>query len=196
MAERKPNQPVPAVKEQQGFYDVPERYEIIDGVRYDFLSSPKITHQAIVGQLYSFLKLSCSANGVILIAPMDVHLSEDNIVQPDLIYITNDNMNIIRNEKIMGAPDLLVEILSPNTGSRDKVKKKELYARYSIPEYWIVDPVHRTVDQFLLTEGRTEYTLAATYDDQGLLLSDRFPCIAVKLDELFGELARFKQSDE
>lgn len=153
MSDPKTSKLAPVVKEQTGFYDIPERYEIIDGVRYDFLSSPKITHQALLGQLYFILHSSCHLSGVILLAPMDVHLSVDNIVQPDLIYISNDNLSIMKNEKIMGSPDLLVEILSPSTGSRDKVRKKELYSRFGISEYWIVDPVHSAVDQFVLAEG-------------------------------------------
>ncbi len=140
------------------------------------------------------LNSSCQPDGVILLAPMDVHLSEDNIVQPDLIFIANDNLSIIVNEKIVGTPNLLVEILSPSTGSRDKVRKKELYARFSVSEYWIIDPVHSIVDQFLLAnEGG--YTLAASYDETDTLTSKKYPCMSVKLGELFGAIARFKSAE-
>ncbi|MDF2668969.1 MAG: hypothetical protein K0R67_1275 [Paenibacillus sp.] len=186
----------PVVKEQTGFYDIPERYEIIEGVRYDFLSSPKITHQALLGQLHMSLNTSCHADGVILLAPMDVHLSKDNIVQPDLIFIASDNLSIMKNEKIMGPPSLLVEILSPSTGSRDKVLKKKLYSRFGISEYWIIDPVHSAVDQFVLAGEGDGYALAASYDETDTLTSMRYPCMSVSLSELFGVLVRFKSLED
>jgi Uma2 family endonuclease len=165
------------------------------GYAMTFYLPPKITHQVLVGQLFMILQTSCHSSGVILLAPMDVHLSVDNIVQPDLIYISNDNLSIMKNEKVMGAPDLLVEILSPSTGARDKVRKKELYARFGVQEYWIVDPVHSAVDQFVLIESGNRYALTASYDTTDQLVSNRFPCLAVKLDELFDSIARFRTED-
>lgn len=195
MTDRKGSKPTPEVKEHTGYYDVPERYEIIDGIRYDFLSSPKITHQVLLGQLYTIIQSTCHSSGVIIFAPMDVHLSEDNIVQPDLIYISNDNLSIMKNEKVMGAPDLLVEILSPSTGARDKVRKKELYARFGVQEYWIVDPVHAAVDQFVLVEAGSGYALSASYDTTDTIVSNKFPCLAVKMDELFDSIAKFRTEE-
>ncbi|MCC2685056.1 MAG: hypothetical protein K0R75_1955 [Paenibacillaceae bacterium] len=190
----KPGEKTTKVKEKSGYYDVPERYELIDGVRYDFLASPKVSHQVLSKALESALDTTCYATGIILYAPLDVHFDVENIVQPDLIYIANENMGIIQDDKIVGAPDLLVEILSPSTGTRDKTKKRVLYEKFGVKEYWIVDPVHLTVDQFALMEGKLGWV--ATLSDEDTLTSERFPCIAVSLGAVFGAAARFRKVDE
>lgn len=178
------------IKEQQENYFIEERFEIIGGVRYDFLSSPKVTHQMLVTNLYSFINTTCGTKGVVLVAPMDVGFDEDNTVQPDVIYIANENLHIIKDDMIKGVPDLLIEILSPSTGAKDKVRKKALYERFGVREYWIVDPTYSTIDQLVLTDGK--YQLAATYDENDTLASPLFACISIDLRELFREASRFK----
>jgi Uma2 family endonuclease len=163
-------------------------------VRYDFLASPKVSHQVLSKALESALDATCYATGIILYAPLDVHFDEDNVVQPDLIYITNENMGIIQDDKIVGAPDLLVEVMSPITGIRDKTKKRILYEKFGVKEYWIVDPVHLTVDQFALKDGKLGWV--ATLSNEDTLASERFPCIAVNFSAVFGAAARFRMVDE
>lgn len=188
---KKKHPPSDSVKEQTGYYDVPERFEIIDGVRYDFLASPKITHQIILNELNTRIHTNCRMNGIIVVAPMDVHLDDNNIVQPDLIFISNENLHIIRDGWVKGAPDLLVEILSPSTGTRDKTKKKVLYERFGVKEYWIVDPNYNTVDQLVLVDNK--YHLEATYGEEDTLTSPLFSCISINLNTVFQEIARFKE---
>lgn len=173
------------VKEQSDSYLIPERYEIINGVRYDFLSSPKVVHQMIVGNMHAAFHFSCRAEGVILLAPMDVHFDEtgDNIAQPDLIYITNANRAIIRDGYVFGTPDLLVEVLSGSTARKDKTVKLDMYARFGVPEYWIVDPVYRTVDQLELVEGQYGKLTVKTEDD--VLHSQLYPCMSIVLKDVF-----------
>ncbi|QJD86939.1 Uma2 family endonuclease [Cohnella herbarum] len=171
---------------------IEERYEIIDGIRYDCHPSPTLKHQLLVTHLCNDLQTSCHATGTIVVAPMDVHLDEDNIVQPDLIYVSNENESILKT-RIEGVPDLLVEILSPSTGEHDKVRKKALYERFGVREYWIVDSHHRTIDQFALQAGK--YVLEKTYGSADVLFSERFPCVNVRLGKLFEILNRFVDSD-
>jgi Uma2 family endonuclease len=168
---------------------IEERYEIIDGIRYDCQPSPTLNHQLLVTQLCSDLYSTCHAAGTIIVAPMDVHLDEDNIVQPDLIYVANENRSILRT-RIEGVPDLLVEILSPSTGTHDKVRKKALYERFGVHEYWIVDSYHRTIDQFVLHDEK--YVLEKTYGSADTLLSARFPCISVQLGKVFQILSKLE----
>lgn len=168
---------------------IEDRYEIIDGIRYDCQPSPTLQHQLLVTQLCSDLYSTCHTTGTIIVAPMDVHLDQDNIVQPDLIYVSNENHSILRT-RIEGVPDLLVEILSPSTGTHDKVRKKALYERFGVHEYWIVDSHHRTLDQFVLHEGK--YVLEQTYGSADILLSSRFPCISVQLGKLFHILGKLE----
>jgi Uma2 family endonuclease len=166
---------------------IEERYEVIDGIRYDCRPSPTLKHQLLVTKLCNELSATCSATGTLVVAPMDVHLDEDNIVQPDLIYVSGENSAILKT-RIEGVPDLLIEILSPSTGEHDKVRKKALYERFGVPEYWIVDIHHRTIDQFALTDGK--YALERTYGSVDTLLSGRFPCVRIQLGELFQVLGK------
>lgn len=182
------------VKEQTEGYQVEPRYEIIAGMRYEFLSSPKVNHQLLSAGIQQMLYVGCELEGIVLSAPLDVHLDKENVIQPDIIFICNDNLSIIKDQKIQGAPDLLVEILSPSTGGRDKVMKKELYERFGVREYWVVDPVHFTVDQFMLHNG--SYVLHGVYDRNGIVRSPNFPCMLVDISRLYRKMERFMPIDE
>jgi len=173
------------VKEQQGIYDVPERYEIIGGIRYDFLASPKYVHQKISTNFHLAFHSTCAHEGEILLAPMDVHLDEDNIVQPDVIYIANEKLGMIHDGYIFGVPDLLVEILSDSTGKRDKTIKKATYEQFGVQEYWLVDPLYRTLDQFVLSGGK--YHLTATLTEGEKVVSPSIPCLSIELNDIFPE---------
>ncbi|HEY0829048.1 MAG TPA: Uma2 family endonuclease [Bacilli bacterium] len=172
------------VREQPESYGEFERYEIIDHVRYELQPAPTVTHQKILSFLHHTLYKTCHLNGIILFAPVDVYLDEGNLLQPDLIFITNDNMHIAKEARIEGAPDLVAEILSPSTSQNDKIRKKAQYERFGVKEYWVVDPVHHTVDQFLLDSGK--YFLYATLGEGDVLTSTEFPCISISMSELFG----------
>ncbi|WP_373229342.1 Uma2 family endonuclease [Cohnella sp.] len=191
MSEEKADKRKAGVKEGQSGYWIEERYEIIEGVRYDFLSSPKVTHQMLVTELNASIRASCHTVGIVLVAPMDVHFDENNIVQPDLIFIANENLPIIKDGWVKGVPDLLVEILSPSTGSKDKVRKKAIYERFGVQEYWIVDPGYSTIDQLVLVDGK--YQLAATYGDEETFTSPKLSCISIDLRQLFHNAMRFKE---
>jgi Uma2 family endonuclease len=165
---------------------IENRYEIVDGVRYECSPSPTVNHQLLVTGISQSIYLTCASRGTVLVAPVDVYFDEDNIYQPDVIYISHDNAHIIKTARIEGAPDLVVEILSPSTSANDKIRKKANYARFGVKEYWIADPVHRTIDQFIL-EGNT-FGLYGTYSPQDVLTSPRFSCIGVDLHSLFRNL--------
>ncbi|WP_248927291.1 Uma2 family endonuclease [Paenibacillus hamazuiensis] len=183
-----------SVKEQYVTYDVPERYELIGGIRYDMKPSPALNHQVLVMELGTSMKTTCNPNGIVVVAPMDVHLDEENVVQPDVIFISNENDRIIKDGKIKGTPDLLVEILSPSSGAHDKIRKKALYEKFGVLEYWIVDPILKTVDQFLLEQDKLH--LAATYGEEDRLTSPRLSCVNIELSAAFAPLKRFEKSED
>lgn len=185
MNSSKPRDRAKEIKEQQSVYDIPERFEIIGGVRYDFLSSPKYVHQKLLSNLYLAFHGACSQDGETLLAPLDVHFDEENIVQPDVIHIRKENLGMIRDGFIFGVPDLIVEILSDSTGRRDKTIKKALYERFGVKEYWLADPGYRTVDQFV-HDGR-EYRLAATLTEEDRIVSPVIPCLSIDLGAVFPE---------
>lgn len=148
------------------------RHEIIDGEHY-MNPAPSTYHQTVSMRLaYLLFGLIEDAQlGRVFHAPIDVQLSDFDIVQPDLIVIVKDRVQMITPTKIKGAPDLIVEILSPNTRNNDMTLKKELYQGTGIREYWIVDPEDQTVNQFVLESGRYK-ELTKANDSVALSLFD------------------------
>jgi Uma2 family endonuclease len=128
------------------------RHEIIDGAHY-MSPAPSPYHQAVSRriqfQLYTAIELT--KRGVVINAPIDVQLSEFDIVQPDLVIVLKQN-RIITPIKVKGAPDLVVEILSPTTKKNDLVLKRGRYETTGVSEYWIVDPFEQTLLQLVLSE--------------------------------------------
>lgn len=118
-----------------------KRHEIIGGEHY-MTPSPSTRHQRISRNLEWFFQqhLRSYPAGEIFYAPFDVVLSTYDIVEPDLLFVAQENRQIITDKNIQGVPDLVVEILSPGTSQRDQELKKKLYEQYGVSEYWIVDP--------------------------------------------------------
>ncbi|MBE6003244.1 MAG: helix-turn-helix domain-containing protein [Lachnospiraceae bacterium] len=131
------------------YYAIPEdrRVELIDGVIYD-MGAPSLYHQRILGDLFVLFRECASKHNMpceVYLSPCDVRLDKDNytMVQPDLLVICGEHdENGIRYE---GAPELVVEILSPSSRSKDMVLKLYKYQNAGVKEYWIIDPKHRTV---------------------------------------------------
>jgi Uma2 family endonuclease len=125
-----------------------KRYQVIEGELIGS-PSPNFRHQDTVWRLGKLLREFAEANklGVVVGAPMDVILEPNTIVQPDLLFIHSDHLEII-GDVIEGAPDLCIEVLSPGTGLHDRYAKKAVYARCGVPEYWIVDPEREKVSVF------------------------------------------------
>ena len=137
------------------------RREIIDGEMF-VTPSPIANHQTILIDILSaFLDyFKIHPVGKVFVAPLDVILSDYDVLQPDLLFVLNERAEIVK-DWIRGAPDLAVEILSPTTEGRDRGIKLKAYARFGVKEYWIVGPVARTVEVHRLTpEG---YELAKTF---------------------------------
>lgn len=118
-----------------------QRHEIVDG-EHIVTPSPKTKHQQVSTNLAVALGLYLRQNpiGAIFVAPLDVALSNVDVVQPDLLYIARERAGIITEQNIQGAPDLVVEILSPGTRTTDEVFKRALYERAGVTQYWLVDP--------------------------------------------------------
>ena len=124
-----------------------ERYELIDGDLI-MVPAPNLKHQQVqvrLGQcLWRFIR--DHKLGEMFYAPCDVFLSDSNVVQPDLLFVSREREHLLSDgEKVRGAPDLVVEILSPSTADKDRGSKRELYGRHGVAEYWLVDPIAETV---------------------------------------------------
>jgi len=138
--------------------DDPFRHEILDGVHVAS-PSPVYRHQKISRriqfQLYEQIELT--GLGEVVDAPMDIELGTHDVVEPDIFVILKDNLRIVTESHVRGAPDLIIEILSPSTSGRDLGIKKERYELYGVPEYWVVDSDAQTVSVFALDEGARAY---------------------------------------
>jgi Uma2 family endonuclease len=92
--------------------------------------------------------------GQVFIAPLDVLLSDHVVLQPDLFFVSNERASIVRDANIAGAPDLCIEVLSPGTERLDRLRKTELYARFGVPHYWIIDLSARAIEEYVLGRPR------------------------------------------
>ncbi len=161
-----------------------ERYELLDG-ELVMSPSPKEIHQRIDMDLGRLIGNFVAENhlGRVYSAPFDVVLSEVDVVQPDLLFVSSERANIITPDNVRGAPDLVVEILSPSTAERDRTRKRALYARYGVPEYWLVDPDARTVTVLRLDDGA--FAEVAHYGAGQTLTSPTLVGFTVNLDDIF-----------
>ena len=160
-----------------------ERYELIDGELMP-MPSPKVIHQLLIFSIGSPLRefVIRLSLGKVIPSPIDVILSDFNIVQPDIIFVSNARSHII-DDYIHGAPDLVVEILSPSTADYDRTVKRELYERYGVPEYWLVDPYAKTIT--ILRLGADGYNVHAVYGEGDALSSPTLAGFSLNLSELF-----------
>ena len=146
------------------------RYELYEGELY-VIPTPLVPHQRALGKLMVLLARFVRRNqlGEVLHAPLDVVFAEATFVQPDILFISHQRRGIIGEQNISGAPDLVVEILSPSTEERDRGIKSQLYCRYGVQEYWLVDPEERTVEVLALSpEG---YQVLGQYSEDEVVNS-------------------------
>ena len=161
-----------------------KRYELHDGDLV-VVPSPKEQHQDSVGSIYYFLRAFLQGRelGRVYIAPFDIVFSNHDVVQPDVIFVSNENRDIITTDNIQGAPDLVVEVLSPSTAHRDRTFKRALYARHGVREFWLVDTDAHTIEVLLL--GSNGYSVAAVYTAGQTLTSPTLKDFALNIDDIF-----------
>lgn len=159
-------------------------YQLIDG---DLVPSPPrpVLHQLISGNLFftitTFLNQT-NNRGYLLYAPVDVRFDEDNVFQPDLIFISEDRQHIL-NEQESGIPDLIIEILSVESGYNDLRYKKDLYEKHGVSEYIVIDPISEDADLYLLENG--VYVLDQKAIDNGSLKSIVLLGLTLNLTTIF-----------
>lgn len=164
-----------------------KRHELIDGEHY-VTPAPNLKHQTSVLNLSFFLVGFVRSRdlGRIWTAPVDVLLSDHDVVQPDLVFLSKDRMDLAAGgANVKGAPDLVVEVFSPSTRRTDAITKRNLYQKYGVREYWLVDPELEIIQVYRLTEGayRREAELSAEREDH--LTSPLFPGLEIALTEVF-----------
>ena len=170
----------------EDYLNTPEdkRYELLDGELVT-IPTPGELHQRISAQLGWRLVQFASENslGRVYNAPFDVVLSDMDVVQPDLLFVSNARGHIITPENIQGAPDLVIEILSPSTATRDRTFKRTLYARHGVKEYWMVDTTAKDITVLLL--GDRGFEVVDIYGEGEALTSPALQGFTLNLADIF-----------
>jgi Uma2 family endonuclease len=169
------------------FSDDGKRHELIQGDHY-MTPAPSTKHQKVsrnlVAALWTFVRQR--RLGEVLEAPCDVVLSDEDVVQPDLLFVSAERASVITEANVQGLPDLIVEILSDTTRKKDEVTKRKLYERFGVNEYWIVDPELETVKVFRLSGHQYARTAELSVEARDVLTTPLLPDFNLPLVELFG----------
>ncbi len=164
------------------------RFELINGV-LRMAPAPSPQHQTITGLIffYLFQHIQLAGRGRVFTAPIDVELDVTTVVQPDVVVILHGSKAQITAQRIVGPPDLIVEVVSPGTASYDRREKRDRYAAAGVREYWIADPGHRVVE--LLTLEGSDYRAEHVYRGKAIIPSVVLPEWQTPTELLFGDTA-------
>ena len=163
-----------------------KRHEIIDGEHYA-TPSPNTKHQRIVRRLVGALDryLEQHPIGDVFIAPFDVVFSDVDVVEPDLLYISRERAGMLTDQHVRGAPDLVVEILSPGTRKTDEVTKRKRYELFGVREYWIVDPELDAIKIYRRVDNRFVPAAELSVEQGDSLTTPLLPEFSAALAEIF-----------
>jgi len=158
--------------------------ELIDGELF-VTAAPILRHQDVIVRLVVGLSLYAGAQGG-KVYPTDtgVYLDESNFVEPDVCFIRDDHLSKLERPFVRGAPDLIVEVSSPSTRRRDLTRKRDLYERFGVPEYWFVDLDTDQVHVYRLSEGR--FGPSDVFGREGVIEPPGLPGFSLSVDELLG----------
>ena len=164
-----------------------ERHELIDG-ELIMAAAPNMAHQSTQSNLGGefYILVRDAGLGWVYFSPTDVHLSDTDVVQPDLVFISKSRSHIRTGKNIRGAPDLVVEILSPSTSANDWGYKRDLYAKHGVKEYWLVDPYAKQVMVMLLKDG--SYEIVGVYREDDTLNSPTLEGFELDLSRVFDDV--------
>ena len=161
------------------------RHEVLDGILVKE-PSPSFRHQKVAGKLFrelaDFLD-GFDPQGEVIFSPIDVTLSEKNVLQPDIMFISGERKDIILDERIDGPCDLIVEIVSPKYRRKDRIEKLEVYRNAGVLHYWIVDPEEDFLEAYKLIEKH--YALIVSGDKEGEFTHPDFPGLEIDLEKVF-----------
>ena len=163
-----------------------EYFSVIGGERL-MSPSPNRWHQTALINLATQLKEFAKRNqlGTVLVAPFDVYFSEDEFVQPDLLFVAKEHVERLTDNGVKGAPDLVVEIVSPGSARTDRLTKRNLYAKHGVSEHWIISPNERTIEVLSLKEGN--YESVGLYEGDEAIKSPLLPGLLIVSNPLFDE---------
>jgi Uma2 family endonuclease len=169
-----------------GLPDNGKHYELIEG-ELVLNPSPVTRHQQIVRKIVVRLDLYFTdhGGGEVFVAPLDVVLADDVVLEPDLIVVRDERRSIVTDKNIQGAPNIVVEILSEGTRRRDEILKRKLYERFGIDEYWVVDPVIDVVKLYRRSGESFVRVAEISAEDGGTITSPLLPGFALDVNDVF-----------
>jgi Uma2 family endonuclease len=160
------------------------RYELIEGELF-VAAAPNTEHQRKVGRL--FIRLTQHVEqydlGEVLVAPYDVVLDDSTVLEPDIIFVSKARQSIVTPACIMGAPDLVVEVLSDSSRTIDRFVKRDRYAEFGVPEYWLFDPWEPRIEVLHL-EGRKYRLIGSFGPSDTVQASPTFPELRIPMSSL------------
>ncbi|MCX7793325.1 MAG: Uma2 family endonuclease [Thermodesulfovibrionales bacterium] len=157
-------------------------YQLIEG-ELVMTPAPNPRHQIVLGNIVERIRNSTQGKGIVISSPVDVYLDDENAFQPDIIFITREKKDIIKKDGIYGAPDLVIEILSPFTAFRDIREKFRVYERAGVKEYWIVDPEINSVEIYFNEVG--SFSLIIKAEGKGTVESQLLKDLKIELEAIF-----------
>jgi len=162
------------------------RYQLIEGDLY-MAPAPNRFHQEISRNLELILGNYLTQNplGKVYHAPFDVYLDDTNVFQPDILYVSKSRFHILTLDGAEGAPDFIVEILSPRTAKLDLLNKRRQFARHGVDELWIIDPANRTLSVYRFAENAEEPVMIIP--ESGQVCTPHFPGLLIEMAQVFAE---------
>ena len=169
------------------FPDDGKRHELIDGEHY-VTPSPNLPHQRIIGRLYLMIAthLEAHPDGEVFLSPLDVVFTQFDVVEPDLLFVTEAKRSeILTKQNVRGVPDLVVEVGSPSTRKRDETLKRRLYQSQGVSEYWVVDPELETVRVYTRAGDGYERPVELRREAGDVLATPLLPGLEMPLARIF-----------
>lgn len=179
-----------------------ERREELIGGKVVMMAPASAEHVYTAGSIYNIFKNYLKGKNCIPFSDgLLVHLTDDNKFVPDMMVVCDRSK--IKSDGVHGAPDLVVEVLSPSTAKDDRTRKKEVYEACGVPEYWLVGPTDKSIEVYLLESGkyilhdvytvRPDWVLAQMTDEERAAVVTEFKChlyddLVIRLDDIFGDL--------
>jgi Uma2 family endonuclease len=182
---QKPHPPPPpfTYEDYVGLPDDGNRHEILEG-EHNVTPAPSPSHQVVVVRLLHYFQLQVSS-GFVYTAPIDVLLTPSTVVQPDVCYLGEEKLSLVTRRGIEGAPDIVVEVLSPSSARVDEGAKRRIYAKYGVGEYWLVDTERGAVRVFAWSEAGSVWAAERLLTARDRLTSPLAPGLDVAVAELF-----------
>jgi Uma2 family endonuclease len=167
----------------------PPFFQLIEG-HLIMSASPNLIHQRVITKTLHLLQTYLIENsiGEVFVGPFDVYLTEDNVFEPDLLYVSNERAHIISDAGVVGAPDLAVEVLSPSTGKYDRNEKRAAYQEAGVKELWLIYPTPKRLEQYCF--DRPDDQPSRTFHSDDVLISSLFPGLKIRVADLFSRISK------